>query len=134
MLVKDIMGPKPPVIEYDRTTAEAAQAMVNAGAGCLVVSKQGEIIGLVTGRDLAVGCLVEGHRFWECRVFRHMSFPVLTTESSADVFDVMETMDSKHVNRLPVVDDGALVGVVTVTDIIRAFDRSVTPSVAGVTA
>jgi len=121
MRLREAMDNNTDTVEFDRSTAEAASLMREGRTKCIVVTKQQEIIGTISSYDLAVGCLVEGHRPWECLVFRHMAFPAVTARPELDLSDGITLMKSKDIDHLPVVDDGRLLGVVSFSSIASLF-------------
>lgn len=121
MLVRDIMQQQVQTIEIDATVADAVQKMSETQVDSLVVMKGQKVVGLLTGEDLALGCLGEGHRAWECLLFRHMSMPVITATPDMDILDAARLMLQKHIRHLPVVASDKVVGIVAMSDIVQAI-------------
>ncbi len=122
MKLQDVMDENTETVEFDRSTAEVANLMRESRAKCIVVTRQKEIIGTITGYDLAIGCLVEGHRPWECLVFRHMTFPAVTASPDLHASEGITLMKSKDIDHLPVVEDGLLLGVVSYSSVAVHLD------------
>lgn len=122
MQLRDVMDKGAETVEFDRSTAEAANLMREGQTKCVVVTRRKEIIGTITGYDLAIGCLVEGHRPWECLVFRHMAFPAIIARPDLDVSEGIMLMKSKDIDHLPVVDEGHLLGVVSYSNMAAYLD------------
>ena len=123
MKIQDIMTTNPRSVTPDATVREAAQLMKDENVGIVpVVDGQSDrkLIGLVTDRDIAIRCIAEG-KDGTCRVRDVMSSDDLATcSTNDDVDDVMETMSSEQVRRIPVVDErGSLLGIVSQADIVR---------------
>jgi CBS domain-containing protein len=91
--------------------------MKEESIGCLLVADATGLKGVVTDRDLLVGCLGEAHDPWECLVTRHMSGDVVTADPAMEVHDAAHMMVSRKIKRLPVVEGGQLVGLVSFSDI-----------------
>ncbi len=121
MLVRDIMQRQVQTIELDATVADAIDKMGKAQVDSLVVLKGQKLVGILTGEDLALRCLGEGHRAWECLLFRHMSMPVVTAPPDMDIVDAAGLMLQKQVRHLPVVASEQVVGIIAMSDIVRAI-------------
>ena len=117
MNLKDIMAKNVTTISKDETVATAAQRMREINIGCLVVVKGEVLEGIVTDRDLLIGCLGDAHDPGQCWVARHMSSPVITAGPDMDVMDAAHMMVSRKIKRLPIVEEGLLVGLVSLSDI-----------------
>jgi CBS domain-containing protein len=115
--VKDVMSSEPVAVRVDATIQEAAAGMRDADAGALpVVADEGELVGIVTDRDLSVRALAEGLGA-ETRVERVMTPEVTTVEPSAEIEDALSVMRNEQIRRLPVVRGGRLVGIVAQADL-----------------
>jgi acetoin utilization protein AcuB len=112
-----IMTKHPETIHSDDTLAKAQEMMDVGGFRRLPVVKDGALIGMLTERD------VRQHRghLDSTRVNAAMSTPVLSVTPHSTVQEAAHLMLNHKVGGLPVVDRGTLVGVVTTTDMIRAF-------------
>jgi CBS domain-containing protein len=124
MQLKDIMARKVATIDGDDSIFSAARLMRTSNVGCLVVTNAGNVKGIITDRDLATACLSEGHDSRLCQVAGHMSNPVITGSPSMDILDAAHLMTEKRVKRLPVVEGTKLVGLVSMSDIAQAMDRT----------
>lgn len=117
MQIKDMMTQSPVAVRFDATIQEAAAGMRDVDAGALpVVSDADQLIGIVTDRDLAVRALAEGMEP-ETPVASVMTRNVSVVEPSDEVEDALSIMGSEQVRRLPVVEGGRLVGVVSQADL-----------------
>ena len=125
MLVKEVMAVGAITIHPTGTVAEAADLMHRENVGMLVVGDGMAIQGVVTDRDLLVGCIGDYHQPKACQVGRHMSKPVTTTEAETDALEAARLMRRHRIRRLPVLEDGQLVGVVSFTDIARSVQQAV---------
>ena len=104
------------------TVAQAAQYMSEAGAGCLVVV-DGEVpTGIITERDMVLGCLIDGHVSWECQVFRHMTIITEYAHPEMGIGEALILMLDGQISFLPVVDEERLVGLITSDSASRAMD------------
>ena len=123
MKIRDVMTDRVATIGSDQTIIAAAARMRELDVGSLVVKRRGEVEGIITTWDLTARCLGAGHDPHECVVFRHMSSPVHTGHPDTDILEAAHTMSERGVTRLPVVEDGELIGIVSFSNMSRAMDR-----------
>ena len=95
--------------------------MVNGGVGCLVVPEGYVVKGVVTDRDLALGCLGNSHFCSDCNVSQHMSSPVIVCGPNMNVLEAARLMVDKNIKRLPVVEEGKLCGLLSFSDIATSM-------------
>jgi len=112
-----IMTKHPETIHPDDTLAKAQEMMDVGGFRRLPVVQEGAVVGMLTERDLRQH---RGH-LETTRINAVMSTPVLSVTPHSTVQEAAHLMLHQKVGGLPVVDRGILVGVVTTTDMIRAF-------------
>ncbi|HET9731364.1 MAG TPA: CBS domain-containing protein [Acidimicrobiales bacterium] len=105
-------------VDPGRTVAAAAAVMEAAGVGALgVVDPDNHLVGLVTDRDLVCRALATGLEH-SARVDSVMTTPVLTIEAGADLEVAYALFRTHALRRLPVVDHGRFVGMLTVDDLL----------------
>lgn len=109
------------VIEIDggATVFEAVCAMVKANVGALLVTDGEEIAGIFTERDYLRRIAVEGRRSRDTLVREVMSAPVICVTPETDVDESMAMMTDRRIRHAPVVEDGALVGMVSIGDLVK---------------
>ena len=117
----------------DRTIAHAAQVMEQSGIGLVAVIDDGQLVGVVTDRDLvrralAAGCPPDG------RVDSVMSTPVLTIDADADLAEAASRFAEHAVRRLAVVDGTHFVGVLGLDDLLLDAARNLTDLTAPLAA
>jgi CBS-domain-containing membrane protein len=93
--------------------------------GAVLVHDGQRLVGIVTDRDLGVKALADDLDPFEFELLDIMSSPVATVSSDASVADVAQLMLDRHVRRIPIVDEDAIRGLVTVDDLI--LERGVDP-------
>ena len=127
LLVKDIIKRNPVTIDSEGTVREAAVAMDRSSIGCVLVTtkKDGhdKVIGIVTERDLVRRVLTREGGASELRVKDIMSSPLIVVDPAATIEEAASIMERNRVRRLPVVDKGELLGVVTVSDLAKALAK-----------
>ncbi|UCM91226.1 CBS domain-containing protein [Streptomyces marincola] len=121
--VAELMTREPATVRGGDTVADAARLMKEHDSGNVaVVEDGGRVVGIVTDRDLAVRVLAEG-RAADTPVQEVSSREELATVApSATLAEAAEAMRGKAVRRLPVVDDGKLLGVLSLGDLAIELD------------
>jgi predicted transcriptional regulator len=110
------------MIDSERTVREAAIMMDRMNVGCLLVTKEDKIIGIVTERDLVRRVLATGIDHTSIKVKEIMSYPVIAIEPDSSLIDAVKLMASHGFRRLPVIEkDGRLVGIVTINELAEAL-------------
>ena len=121
MRARDIMTSDPAWCTPESTARDAATLMREHDCGSIPVVQSKEkrnLVGTVTDRDLAIRGLAEG-KGPEARVRELMTSSPVTCGPDDEVETVREVMVARLVRRVPVVEDGALVGIVAQADIAR---------------
>jgi len=130
MLVRDWMTKDPLTVAPDTPVLEAINLLKNKGFRRLPVVKDGKLVGLVTDKDLkdAMPSKATTLSVWEMNyllskltVQEVMAKPVITVEADAPLEKAALLMEEKKIGGLPVMDGEKLVGIITVTDVLRAF-------------
>jgi CBS domain-containing protein len=124
MKARDFMVQNVITVSPIETVAEAAKRMLEEEIGCLIVTEEMEIKGLITDRDL-LRCMTDGHEVTKCRVSAHMSEPVVTSKPDENLLNVVQTMSERKIKRLPLVDRSKLVGIVSFSDVSRLMGEQV---------
>jgi CBS domain-containing protein len=125
MKVNDIMTKNPLTCTPDTTAAEAAHLMWEADCGILPVINNGGIDGVVTDRDLYVALATRNEPASYLRVGAVTTKTITTCAPEDDVHRALALMKQERVRRIPVVGfDGAVVGIVSINDLVRIADNS----------
>jgi acetoin utilization protein AcuB len=112
-----IMTRHPETVNPDDSLAKAKEMMDVAGFRRLPVVKNGEIVGMLTERNLRE----HGGYLESTKVNAAMSTPVVSVGPNSTVQEAARLMLRHKIGGLPVVDGGKLVGIVTTIDMLRAF-------------
>jgi CBS domain-containing protein len=120
MLVKDAMRKDVRTVRADSTVKEAAQIMTdNKIGGLVVVSGTGAVDGIVTERDIMIDVVAKGRDANEIKVGYIMTKRVYVIDPHASLEDAADVMTKYKIKKLPVVEEGVLVGMITASDLIR---------------
>jgi len=99
---------------------EAVQKMLRRDVGCIVVTENQSVVGIITKGDVLRKAFLKGLDARQVTAKNAMSSPVVTVDHDATIEEAARLMSTKNVSKLPVVKEGNLVGIITSTDIIRA--------------
>jgi len=106
-------------VSPDVTVTAAAQEMDRHKVGSILVTENGRIVGIFTERDVLSRVVAAGVDPGITLVERIMTRDPITVPSTTTVEQVMELFTNKRFRHLPVVDEGRLVGIVSIGDILR---------------
>jgi CBS domain-containing protein len=131
--VREVMTPSPTTVTPDAKLVEAAGLMDRESIGdVLVVDTGGRLRGILTDRDIAVGAVAKGRDASTAKVEEIMSPTVETISADSTVQQAIELMRRYDVRRLPVVQDGRPIGIVSLGDV--SMSRQAQPLLADISA
>ena len=107
-------------IDAEEPVLGAIQMMADRHVGALPVTRNGELVGVVSERDYARKVILLGRSSAETPVWQIMSSPVVTVAPAESVQRCMEIMTERRIRHLPVVENGDMVGMVSIGDLVRA--------------
>ena len=120
--VNDIMTRWVATADPERSVRDVARIMAKANTGSLIVIIKGKPAGIVTEGDIS-RAISAGANPDKTPVRKIMSKKLITVTSDKRVEEAAKLMAEKHIKKLPVLEDGGLVGIVTQTDIVAStFD------------
>ena len=124
--VQDAMTPSPSTAIPSQSLADAAKLMKDEDVGSVPVVDGSRLVGVLTDRDIVVRAVAEGKDPQTVQVGDVASPDVVTVRPGDDLDDALRLMAQYQVRRLPVVEDGQLVGVLAQADIAHeAKDKQV---------
>lgn len=100
---------------------DAIRLMADKRVGALPVLRNGALAGIMSERDYARKVVLLGRSSAETPVSTIMSSPVVTVTSSDTVQHCMEVMTARRIRHLPVVDQGSLIGMVSIGDCVKSI-------------
>ena len=130
MKVQDIMTTRPITVPGDMPVVDARQLMVKHRIRHLLVTDGRTLLGIVTDRDIRLNLPSPATSLsvWEVNyllarltVDSVMTRTVITVDSERDAVEAAALMLDHKIGALPVIDNGTMVGIVTETDVLRAF-------------
>jgi acetoin utilization protein AcuB len=139
MKVRDLMTTGPIVVPPEMPVLDAQQLMTKRRFRHLLVTDGHALLGIVTDRDirLNVPSPATSLSVWEINyllarltVESVMTRTVISVEPERDAAEAAAIMLDHKIGALPVIDGGVIVGIVTETDMLRAFVHLVTPALA----
>jgi len=120
--IRDVMTPDPHTVQATTALADAAAIMRDGDVGDVIVLTDGQMYGIVTDRDIAVRAVAEGRDLKETPVGEICSKELVALSPDDTVEDAIGKMREMAIRRLPVVDDGRPVGIVSLGDLAVARD------------
>ena len=93
--------------------------MAEKNVGALPVVEGGQVVGIVSERDYARKMVLKGRSSVGTEVREIMSSPVITVDSHQNVETCMSMMTNSHLRHLPVVEDGKLLGLLSIGDLVK---------------
>lgn len=123
MAIRDVMTPEPVCVGPQASVAEAARKMREVDSGAILVTEGDELRGLVTDRDIVVRAIAEGRDPTQTPVRDICSAQLESLSPNDDVDRAVQLMRDRHVRRIPVVESGHAVGIVSIGDLALARDE-----------
>ena len=106
-------------VDADDSVLEAAQQMLDANVGAMLVSVRGRITGIVTERDYLRRVTLEGRNDRETAVREIMTSPLIVVSPETTIDECMALMTEQRIRHLPVAEHGDIVGVVSIGDVVK---------------
>jgi len=130
--LREIMTKAPKVLDVDSTIVEAARVMRESDIGMVLVRNQKGVCGVVTDRDLVVRGLADGCDPARTTLEKVYSEHLVKLEASESIENAVNLMRKKAIRRIPVMENGECVGVVSLGDL--AIERDPDSALGGISA
>jgi CBS domain-containing protein len=121
LLIKDIMNRNVKTVSPKVTIKDAINNMIKCHIGCLVITEDNKIVGILTERDVLKQLLNFDINMRGISVKDIMIRRIITVEENKNIDEAAELMKKNGIKKLPVVKAGKLVGIITATDIISTL-------------
>lgn len=119
VVIREAMRVNPLICEPDVTIREVAQMMRKHRVGSSIVVSSDKPIGIITESDILKKVVAEGKDVNKVLVKDVMTSPLVSIDPYATLEDAMRVMNKHNIRRLPVMEKGKLVGIITEKDIFR---------------
>ena len=116
---KDQKNQEVHTIQWNHTVFEALVVMAAKNVGALPVVKDGKVVGIIRERDYARKLILPGLSSTTSQVHQVMSSAAFTVDTHKSVEDCMGIMTDGHLRHLPVVEDGELLGLLSIGDLVK---------------
>jgi CBS domain-containing protein len=120
LLVKDVMSQNVITIDLSSPARQAAILMDKYDIGCLIVLNNGKAVGIVTERDMLTRVLLQCKDPETTSVSEIMSAPLISSDPDTSLREAMRLMNERKIKRVAVVEEGAPIGLLSMTDIVRS--------------
>jgi CBS domain-containing protein len=119
---RDVMTPDPVSVSADASVSEAARLMRDCVIGDVLVARDGILLGIVTDRDIVVRVLAEGLDPESTPVAQAFSGQLVVVRADDTVSSVVRLLRDRAIRRVPVMEDGHAVGIISLGDLARELD------------
>jgi CBS domain-containing protein len=117
--VKDIMAKKIVTVESTVNVGDAIKLMAGRNIGSVVVTRDGEMVGILTERDVLKKCYAPG-QYTAMKAGEVMSEPLITIRGDAAIGDAADLMAEKSARRLLVTENDKIQGIISQRDLMEA--------------
>ena len=111
------------LIHPDRSVKYAGQILKAIGIGCLVVVDEHGPVGILTERDIVQKVVADGRKPDETKVGDIMTTDLVMLKKENTVEEAVDIMERKRIKKIPIAEDGHIVGIVTMTDLLKTLRR-----------
>ncbi len=118
-VVRDIMTKEIVTIDGDKSALEAAKLMAEKGISSLFVMKDGQPVGIVTERDFIKKICARELQISQVKIAEIMSKILTTADPEMPIEVAVQRMINHKIRRLPIMEGGKIVGIITVTDLAK---------------
>lgn len=122
--IRDVMTTRLVTVTPDTTAVDAAIAMRDNNIGPVLVVDNGKIRGILTDRDITVEGVAAGKDLRTTKVIDLCTTDVQTVTPDTSIEDAVHLMQDNSIRRLPVVEDGKPVGIVSLGDLTTDLDQA----------
>ena len=121
--ISEVMTRDPQTVDGGDSVEDAARIMRDADTGAVIVTDGDSVAGIVTDRDIAVRAVAEGKDPSGTKVSEVASDSPTTLSPDQSVDDAIQAMRDENIRRIPVVEDGKPVGILSIGDVAVERDK-----------
>ena len=110
-------------VSSDQTVLDALKLMAEKNIGAVLVVDAGQLTGIFSERDYARKVILKDRSSGDTRISEVMTAQVITIEPDQRIEECMVIMSDKHIRHLPVVNEGELLGIISINDVVTAIIR-----------
>ena len=118
MKVKEIMSFPAITEDEDASVTVILKHMELSQIGCVVITSEGKPVGIIVDHDIAAKVIMKDRSPDEVKAKEIMSSPLITVDADASVEEACGLLARKGIRRVPVIQDGELVGVISIRNIL----------------
>jgi CBS domain-containing protein len=126
--VRDAMVPEPAALEASATAQEAGERLSDPAVRAVLVSDNGRLAGVVTRKTLVSAIVATGRDPRATTLGEIAEPPLFTLDASMDLDDAFHALEDNDLERVPVVEDGRLVGILSRTVLQRRLAEDEPPA------
>ncbi|MFH1721455.1 MAG: CBS domain-containing protein [Candidatus Altiarchaeota archaeon] len=115
--VRELMSSPVIHLSPDKSVKEAAQLIAEKKIGCMLVKGGGKFVGILTERDIVERVVAKGLDPNETKIKDVMTADFVTAPAETSFLDANDLMSEKKIRRLPLTEEGEIVGIITIRDI-----------------
>ena len=108
-------------VDPDASVFDAIQEMTDKDVGALLVVENNRLLGLFTERNYTRNVILKGKSSPKTPVRDVMTSPIMTARPQQSVSECMAVMTEKRVRHLPVLEDGNLLGIISIGDLVKSI-------------
>ena len=123
MKIREIMTPAPVAVSQDVSLADASRMMRDQAIGDVLVTADERLHGLVTDRDIVVRALADARDPARTRIGEICSSEVVSLSPESSTSEAVRLMRQNAIRRIPVVENGRPVGVISIGDLAIELDE-----------
>lgn len=116
--VAEVMNKAVITMDINSDIPAIAMEMVNRDAGSVIITENGKAMGIITERDLVKSVITGDRKPSEVDASEILSAPLLTVDPATSIVEAAKIMLRANVKRLPVLENGTIIGVISNTDIL----------------
>jgi len=116
--VAEVMNKTVITMDINTDIPAIAREMVKHDVGSVIITENEKAMGIITERDLVKGIVTEDKKPGDVNASEILSTPLVTVEPETSVVKASEIMLKANIKRLPVLDDGTIIGIISHTDIL----------------